>query len=165
MKTIWIHVNDISVPTDDCGCSLRAERNFDSSKIRDILRREISHDIGRLANTNYIKKTQCHVLYFHSPRKKCTMQWKVSVYPSSNKQTRVCIERSEGEHHHEELESCKSLNHNARSFIRANCNFHVMTLFNEIQKRKLSEDMNPCELKRKISYSKTAPSFLIVRNK
>ena len=154
MKTIWVHVNDKTVPTEECCGSLRTDKNFDSSKIRDMLCREVSHEIGRNSNTNYSKKTECHTLYFHCPIKKCPMQWKVTVYPSSNKQTRVCMERSEGEHDHDESERCKSLSHNARSFIHANSNCHVVTLFNEIQKRKLNNDMNPSELKKKISYSK-----------
>jgi hypothetical protein len=66
----------------------------------------------------------------------------------------VSVSKEAKEHHHEELERCKFLNLSTRSFIKANCNFHVMTLYNEIQKRKLSDDMNPCDLKKKISYSK-----------
>ena len=90
MKTIWVHVNDKTVPTEECCGSLRTDKNFDSSKIRDMLCREVSHEIGRNSNTNYSKKTECHTLYFHCPIKNAQCNGKLlSILVQTNRHVSV----------------------------------------------------------------------------
>ena len=161
MKTIWLHLRDTVVNSEECVSSSSGGNLFDSSKIRDILCREVTENIGRISTTNYRKKSECQVVYFLCPTKKCPIQWRVTVSPHVNEKKErcnamkhICIERSEGTHNHDELNCFSSLPRSAGSFINENNNFPVMILFNEIKKRKLCENMNPIELKKKISHSK-----------
>jgi hypothetical protein len=109
------------------------------------------------------KKGGCQVVYFLCPTKKCPIQWRVTVSPHVNEQKEICIEKkhiciekSEGTctHNHDELNCLTSLPRSAGSFINENNTFPVMILFNEIKKRKMCDNMNPMELKKKISHSK-----------